>query len=193
MMASSKAKKPRLLQKFKDDYSLKYPGVIKKSLIDKSHAYRTLCNVDFGICHGGVNEVERHVKSDKHVKLAEARSCKSISNFLSPSTSSNDNNIIKAEVLFTEIWEHNIPICASDHAGKILKNMFPDSKIAEKYGCGRTKTTAIIYCMGQTVVNKVVELIKYNPLSLSTDASNNYDDIKLFPICVGLVNETGHV
>lgn len=58
--------------------------------------------------------------------------------------------------------------------------MFPDSKIAEKYGCGRTKTTAIIDCMGQTDVNKVVELMKYNPFSLSTDASNDYDDIKLF-------------
>lgn len=127
MMASSKAKKPRLIQKFKIDYSLKYPGVIMKSLIDKSYAYSTVCNVDFGIGHGGVNDVERHVKSDKHVKLAEARSCKNISNFLSPSTFSNDNNIIKAEVLFREILvEHNIPISASDHVGKILKNMFPD-------------------------------------------------------------------
>lgn len=58
---------------------------------------------------------------------------------------------------------------------------------------GGLKQLQLLIAWVKTDINKVVELMNYNPFSLSTDASNNYDDIKLFPICVGLVNETGHV
>ena len=32
----------------------------------------------------------------------------------------------------------------SEHASKLFDQMFPDSEIARKFACGRTKTTAIV-------------------------------------------------
>ncbi len=32
----------------------------------------------------------------------------------------------------------------SEHASKLFAQMFPDSEIARKFACGRTKTTAIV-------------------------------------------------
>lgn len=52
----------------------------------------------------------------------------------------DDYSTINAEVMFTEfLVEHNCPLSVSDHASKLFKKMFPDSKIAEQYGCARTK------------------------------------------------------
>ena len=61
-------------------------------------------------------------------------------------TSSNETlDAIKAESLFIKfIIEHNLPISVADRAGNLFKHMFPDSKIAGKYKCARTKTTELI-------------------------------------------------
>ncbi|KAJ8893339.1 hypothetical protein PR048_005930 [Dryococelus australis] len=56
--------------------------------------------------------------------------------------------------------------------------MFPDSKIASKYGCARTKTGALIRNENST------ETMKFQPFSLATDGSNNINDTKLYPIVV---------
>ena len=58
--------------------------------------------------------------------------------------SSLENKITAAEVHFTAfIAEHNLPFSASDHFTKLCKAIFPDSKIAEGFACGRTKATSI--------------------------------------------------
>ena len=50
----------------------------------------------------------------------------------SENTSALDGNVVKAELLCTGfICGHNLPISTADHAGKLLKAMFPDSKIAK--------------------------------------------------------------
>ena len=50
----------------------------------------------------------------------------------SESISALDENIMKAELLFTGfICEYSLPISTADHAGKLLKAMFPNSKIAK--------------------------------------------------------------
>ena len=47
---------------------------------------------------------------------------------------------MKAELLFTGfICDYDLLISTADHAGKLLKVMFPDSKIAKKYSCGRKR------------------------------------------------------
>ena len=49
---------------------------------------------------------------------------------------------ICVETLFAHfLVEHNIALSASDHAGEMFRNMFPNSKIAKSYASGRTKIT----------------------------------------------------
>jgi len=97
-------------------------------------------------------------------------------------------------VMFTEfLVEHNCPLSVSDHASKLFKKMFPDSKIAEQYGCARTKTTAVVDCLATDDQKQIIKFMQTQPFSLATDASNDYEDVKLFPICVRLLNGNGQI
>jgi hypothetical protein len=60
----------------------------------------------------------------------------------------NDFSVIQTEVtLINFIVENNLTISVADKAGKLLRKMSPDSQCAKRYGCRRTKTTAILQRM----------------------------------------------
>ena len=40
--------------------------------------------------------------------------------------------------------EHNLPFAVADHFGLLFKSIFPDSKIAKAYSCGKTKASCIL-------------------------------------------------
>ena len=107
----------------------------------------------------------------------------------SESTSALDENVMKAELLFTGfICEHNLPISTADHAGKLLKAMFPNSQIAKKYSCGRTKTTNIL---SGAVAKESVSNLKstlsssdlYKWFGFATDGSSDEND-KFLPMLI---------
>ena len=61
--------------------------------------------------------------------------------------------------------EHNLPFEASNHAGPLFRKMFPDSEIAQKYGCAATKTAAIVnYALAPEMLAPVVDYLKTEPL-----------------------------
>jgi hypothetical protein len=94
--------------------------------------------------------------------------------------------IIAAEVKFTAfIVEHNLPIAVADLAGPLFTSMFPDSKIAAKNGCARTKTTAIINnALSDDVTKPVVSAVQTLPFTLSVDGSNDTGVEKLYPMTI---------
>ena len=93
--------------------------------------------------------------------------------------------VINAEVLFTGfLFEHNIPLAVSDHAGPLFRKMFPDSTIAKKYSCARTKTTAVLNgAMAPEMTLSLVDL-KVEPFSLNVDGSNS---VRIFDVNRGHV------
>ncbi|XP_077422813.1 uncharacterized protein LOC144052536 [Vanacampus margaritifer] len=187
-------KPKRKLQCFREEYSKAFPGVIIRSRKGENYANCTLCRQDFSVGHGGISDVNDHVGTKKHKSNAnDSNSSGKISTFFVAPTDSLD--VINAEVLFTEaIIEHGVPIAMADHMGPLFRRMFPDSKIAKKYGCGRTKTSNIIQCLGEESSQSIVDVIKSSPFSMSTDGSTDYDDVKLYPICVRYFdNQTGKV
>ena len=57
--------------------------------------------------------------------------------------------MIRAETMFAfAVAEHNLPFSVADHFSdivkKIVKKMFPDSEIAAKFACKKTKCTQIV-------------------------------------------------
>ena len=73
-------------------------------------------------------ELKKHEESVKALKLSQ----KMTSFLSSESPSALDENAMKAELLFTGfICEHTVSISTADHAGKLLKAMFPHSKLQE--------------------------------------------------------------
>ena len=83
-------------------------------------------------------------------------------------------DVIRSETLFTNfVAERNLPFAVADNFIRLwlCKQMFPDSKIAKTFSCGRTKTTMIDDCQKchrssfertcKTVQNFAFFLVKY--------------------------------
>ena len=53
--------------------------------------------------------------------------------------------MIQSEVKIANfLVEHNIPLAVSDHLSPLLRDVFPDSAIAQKYRSCRTKVTSML-------------------------------------------------
>ncbi|KAJ8943846.1 hypothetical protein NQ314_009613 [Rhamnusium bicolor] len=81
------------------------------------------------------------------------------------------------------IMEHNLPISLLDHLTPLCKSMFPDSNIARKMLCGRTKGSGIIFNVfkQQSFENIVLHLKKY-PFSLIVDETTDVSVAKSLAI-----------
>ena len=69
-----------------------------------------------------------------------------LTNFGASSVTANlDQKVVKTKLFFSGfLVEHKLPLTTACHAAKLFRNMIPDSKIVNKYRCGRTKTTHIL-------------------------------------------------
>ena len=121
-------------------YTTDYPCIIESKKAPH-YVFCTICGCDFSVAHKGKGDVDGHFEMKKHVnnfKCIEKN--KKINS--APVTS---DAVTRAECLFSAfILEHNLPIYCADHESLLFKKMFPDSAIAKKYACARTKTTSII-------------------------------------------------
>ena len=81
----------------------------------------------------------------------------------------------------------------SEHASKMFSKMFPDSKIASNFGCGRTKATAIVKeALAPHYLEKTVQSMS-NPFSLLIDESNDKTDKSCIILVRTLDEELGDV
>ena len=106
-----------------------------------------MCNVDIAIGDGGVHEVKRHCETMKHKRLLEGVNAEpSISSVIAiASKDAMSEKVMKSELYFARfVAEHNMSFATADHFSKLCKIMFPDSKVAESFSCGRRKTTALV-------------------------------------------------
>ena len=94
--------------------------------------------------------------------------------------------ITTAEFYFTAfIAEHNLPFLAADHFKKLCKVMFPDSKIAVAFSCGRTKTSAIVtHAPAPALYDDVIKHCQDSPFTLLCDGGNDQFAKKYFAIMV---------
>lgn len=182
-MASSKSK--TYFQSFKQEYTKEFPH-IKLSSKGEKFAFCEICRCDFSISHAGKYDIARHIKSAKHSEhFKNFSSSSKINTFFKNDT---QFDVSQAELLFTSfLIEHNVPLSAADHAGPLFRKMFPDSDIAKKYGCARTKTTALLKEMACNEMEKVTECIKLGPFSAACDGSNDTEH-KMYPIVVTFYN-----
>lgn len=184
-----KPKRKKVLQRYRVEYTKEWP-CIHKSTKSEHYVFCTVCACDFMIQHGGRDDCRRHIESKKHVDNGRLRhENKPISDFFPQNN--DENAVMKAEMLFTSfVIEHNVAIASTDHAGALFRAMFPDSKIAKKYGSARTKTSAIIQDLAKKTQRDIVKFLQKNPFSIATDGSNDNDDNKLYPLVISYFNES---
>lgn len=92
---------------------------------------------------------------------------------------------IQAEVkMAMMIVHHNTFFNLSDHLTRLVNSEFQGSAAAENFACGRTKTSAIINCLGNEFKAELVEDMKKFPFSFMIDGSNDTGIAKMYPITV---------
>ena len=92
-----------------------------------------------------------------------------------PANSASDiNPSIKSEVQRSMfIVQHNTFFNLSDHLTKIVRQEFSDSQAGRGCSCGRTKTAALINCIGDHVFNDLKSSMQLQTFSIMLDASND--------------------
>ncbi|KAE8297834.1 hypothetical protein D5F01_LYC02305 [Larimichthys crocea] len=163
-MAEPPEKKNKKPQRFLDSYRERWPCLNTSRL--PNHAFCTVCKVDLDISHQGAADCRRHVEGTKHKKLESTLA--SIPKINTKFFGEQDLKTIRAETLFTNfIVEHNLPLSVADHAGPLFRKMFPDSQIAQQYGCARTKTSAIIDTLSKNDEQIISTRMCQSPFSIA--------------------------
>lgn len=148
----------------------------------------TVCNQHLAIGSRGLNKINQHCHTKKHKALLKVASGQqSISRAMSFSTSPTQDTTTAAEVLLGKmVAEHNLPFVLGDHFTQLCKVMFPDSKIAQGFQCGRMKTKAIItHALSPKVSNEFNAACQKSALSVLVNSGNDELDRKYFAILVG--------
>ena len=83
--------------------------------------------------------------------------------------------------------QHNIPLSFADKLNGLLKDIFPDSKISQGYGCGKAKATCILNeAVAPKLKSKLVESLQRDAFSMCIDGSSDTGLTKMNPISVRL-------
>ena len=187
------SKKIARQQGFLPSYSADYK-FLRQSKRGQQYAHCSYCLCDFSVAHAGRNDIERHVKSAKHKASEKAIGFTGSLKAFMPSSSQGqlqntfERDVTRAEATMAQlIAEMNLPLSAADTFTKAVKVMFPDSKIAQKYQSGRSKTTSIIKELGNQAQSELASRMKSGPFTLSTDGSND-DKAKQFPMVVRTID-----
>lgn len=62
---------------------------------------------------------------------------------------------------------HNLPYTTMEHLPKLIRKVCPDSKVALKIKCGRTKTESIVTnVIGSVSSSNIIKLMKKTSLQL---------------------------
>ena len=161
-----------------------FPG-IEPSSRGTSHAYCRYCRLDFSISHSGSGDIDKHRASKGHKKVeSSAKNTRPMTVFLERSGTAEDRAVIRAEVMFAELaTQLNWPITSNDMITKTVKAAFPDSSIAKKYACGRSKATSLVKELANDGKIKITESIATAPFCIATDGSNDQRN-KQFPVVI---------
>ena len=80
--------------------------------------------------------------------------------------------------------QHNTFFNISDHLCPLIRNEFKGSQVAQSFSCSRTKTAAIVNCLGDHFFEELKSDMQEMPYSLMLDGSNDNGIQKMFPITV---------
>ena len=184
----STSKRKRGKNHFNDEWKTLFSWVVAgKSEIYAKCIY---CKCEINISVSGITDVKRHMKTAKHQSnMKAATSSKNISTFFSTPTEpmSSYRKAAAAEATFAyHTVQHTHSYNSANCSSSLYSTMFPDSKIASDFSCGRTKCSRIVTnVLAKHCQKKIIDDLKNLniPFGIATDASNK-GNIKMFPLVV---------
>ncbi|KAB0790115.1 hypothetical protein PPYR_15566, partial [Photinus pyralis] len=171
-------KKVKYAQKFKpnwqeDDQFKKWmkPGK------DVHHAFCRVCNKQISVTATGRLALVRHQDRDSHIKLSKSTKAQpSITDMtLIKNWTSQKTALKNADAhLAAFISEHNLPYNLMEHLPALLPKLCPDSDIAKKIQCSRTKCSSLVKnVLGKKNEEEICEILKSVKFSLVIDESTD--------------------
>lgn len=168
-------KMPRGKCKWSDNIQKQHPYLRKGHI--ESTAFCSMCNSNFSIAGGGNFDVDRHVKTAKHMKNTRAIANSSITRHLE---SSFDSKRAAQEGVWSyHVVKSNHSFASSDCAAKIMRECFG----IQKFTCAQSKCRAIVVSVLAPHAEQILanELKECRFVTLYTDASN-HGNTKLYPV-----------
>ncbi|CAM1311871.1 Uncharacterised protein r2_g2226 [Pycnogonum litorale] len=87
------------VQKYRDQWEKVYPSVITPSNLGEQYARCMICSQDFMISHGRLNDMKKHVATEKHVRNSKSvTGSQKLTSFFRGQASVDDLSVINAEV-----------------------------------------------------------------------------------------------
>ena len=162
------------------------------SYFDK--AYCKVCCKDLEFGNGGAYDLERHSKSVVHQRRAQSAKTQpslrsSVSQASVMSQSVTDGELRMAFFLA----EHRLPLAASEHLNQLFSKVCPDSAIAQRLRCARTKTSAAIDVIAGSFHQHLVERMKTQPFSVVVDESCDVAVVEQVAFALRLADKTFYV
>ena len=190
--------KSKRQQTFKSEYCQQYDW-IKPSTKDKFHAFCKPCNTDFSIARSGAFDITRHHEGKKHkLRLVDFKNQGTISFGSKPKNAEDEEKrkeeefkeeVTKAELkMINMMLKHNLPFSMMSTMTDIVGSVFHDSKIAQSFASGRTKSTSIVKELASHRQKSLIDRMKAAPFTISTDGSTDQAGEKTFPIVARTVD-----
>ena len=174
---------------FANEMQEKYPCFRKgrnnyeiECLVCKSGTY-------ISVVHKFNGDSNTHLQSEKHRKTVRGTvaSTKMTNNFVTTGSKYEDEiTAAKGTLAFLAVKHHH-SFLSMDCTTVLLKEIFPDSNVAEKFSSGRTKTEKLVTSkLAQYSIDAVLKSFEEHDIAyfgVATDSSN-HDELKLFPIII---------
>lgn len=170
---------------YKEEFESKW-SFIKKGRFDHE-AECKICNCFLNIAHGGQSDIKDHINSNKHLNNYRASSSsQKIDNFFIKDDSNEQRKITLAELTMAfHLVKHHQSFRSADCTSKLYGMVFEDSKVAQKFSSGRSKTIALVKNIlapySLQILNSDLEKVHY--FGLSTDGSNHKSE-KMFVLLI---------
>ena len=172
---------------FTDSMKTKYPGFRPGRYDWEAECITCGSGTFISVANKGALDLKAHIEKPKHIKnvRGESSSAKVTEYFVSPG-SKIDESVSAAEgTLAFHSVKHHHSYKSMDCTCKLIKSIIPDSDIAIKMSCARTKCEAIVNSvLAPHSIDMVVEAmsnVRY--CGVATDGSN-HGSVKLFPILI---------
>ena len=172
------AKRRKCRGNFQKEWEAKFGGMIVKSKAGEQYARCSVCSRDVKVAASGLYDITEHTKSNLHAaNLKRHEEGATVNTFFKPQPNGGDfaNEVSRAEVMFSYfVREHNLPATIGDHLTYLARSMFPNSGIAKRFMCKRTKTTHLMKrSLAAVSTAKVVDRCKSGTFALMVDESND--------------------
>lgn len=130
--------------KFREVWKADYSWLAKSHL--ESFSRCTVCNKDFSVSYGGLSKVKQHEKSNLHKFNSKSVTSSQIISkfFIKPNTVESQKIALDELVEVYHNVKHNLSYNSFDCSLKLMPKLYPDSGIAKKLACGRTKAESIM-------------------------------------------------